>query len=175
MMTMKNSYKICENYVIIYYTSEAGENFEILVDEEDFNRIVDFGYSINCHRMLNTGLVYPSFTEYVGKNSKGKSKYKSHLLHRFILNFPDFIIDHVNNNTLDDRKSNLKLSNKSLNGINRIGANKNNVSGYRNVSLHNGKYFVQLQIDGKNKVLGSFANPEEANTFAEEMRRKYYE
>lgn len=35
-------------------------------------------------------------------------------------------------------------------------------------------YHVQLQINGKNKVLGKFSDVHEAGRFAEEMRQKYY-
>ena len=59
---------------------------------------------------------------------------------------------------------------------NRSGKNKNNTSGYRNVSYikGEGKYIVQLQVDGKNKRLGEFDDVHEAGKFAEEMRKKYY-
>ena len=77
---------------------------------------------------------------------------------------------------MDNRKSNLRIIENSNNLKNRKSKNKNNKSGYRNVSLINGKWVVQLQVDGKNKRLGSFAYDEldKAGRFAEEMRLRYY-
>ena len=59
---------------------------------------------------------------------------------------------------------------------NRKGKNKNNKSGYRNVSKSGNTWIVQLQVDGKNTILGRFSleQLDEAGKFAEEMRQKYY-
>jgi hypothetical protein len=86
------------------------------------------------------------------------------------------IIDHKNHKGLDNRKENLRLVNKSKNAKHRNGKNKNNKSGYRNVcwiSKYN-KWCVQLQINGRNTLLGKFDDVHEAGRFAEEMRQKYY-
>jgi hypothetical protein len=86
------------------------------------------------------------------------------------------IIDHKNHNTLDNRKDNLRLVNRSKNAKHRNGKNKNNKSGYRNVFWNKAKnkWEVHLQIDKKGKLLGSFKDVHEAGKFAEEMREKYY-
>jgi hypothetical protein len=171
---MKNEYKIIDDYAIIYCVSKIGKTFEVLVDLDDLQKLIEYGHTIYCRRMYISGKVYPSVNEYFGVNINGHSIAKSYLLHRFILGHPDYIIDHKNHNTLDDRKENLIPSNKTLNAMNRVGANANSSTGYRNVSIIKNKYIVQLQIDGKNVVLGSFDDVEEANAFAEEMRKKYY-
>ena len=69
-----------------------------------------------------------------------------------------------------------KIRDGNSNAINRIDANKNNKTGFRNVCWVNSenKFRVQLQINGKNKVLGNFDDVNEANLFAIEMRKKYY-
>jgi hypothetical protein len=48
------------------------------------------------------------------------AKNKTVLLHRFILGVTDRdrIVDHINQNTLDNRKENLRLCDKRLNGLN---------------------------------------------------------
>jgi hypothetical protein len=74
-------------------------------------------------------------------------------LHQFLTNANGKDVDHSNNNTLDNRKSNMRVVIESNNSKNRKGRNRNNKSGYRNVSLIKGKWVVQLQIDGKNKRL----------------------
>lgn len=114
------------------------------------------------------------FTKYLGTTDK-KPKYKTIYMHQLIMGVEGYTyIDHGNHNTLDNRKENLKITTNDINTKNRRDKNKNNTSGYRNVSLVKGKYIVQLQIDGKNTVLGSFDDVHEAGKRAEEMRSKYY-
>ena len=83
-------------------------------------------------------------------------------------------VDHINHDTLDNRRSNLRLINTKNNNRNRKGANCNNKSGYRNVCWVQGKWQVQLMVDGKNASLGRFTDLHKAADFAEEMRQKYY-
>jgi len=109
-------------------------------------------------------------------NNNQKSKLL--LLHRIIMKItnPKIIIDHENFNTLDNRKKNLRIIPCSNNSQHRKSKNSNNKSGYRNVSWNKSinKWVVQLQINGKNTILGKFDDVEEANLFAIEMRKKYY-
>lgn len=83
-------------------------------------------------------------------------------------------VDHKNHNTIDNRKNNLRVTRNDKNTKNRKSKNSNNTSGYRNVSWVNNKWIVQLQIKGKNKVLGKFDDINKAGKFAEKMRKKYY-
>ena len=87
-------------------------------------------------------------------------------------------VDHINNNTLDNRKCNLRISEHKHNTRNRHGRNSNNKSGYRNVCWSKGeqKWLVQLQVNGKSTCLGKFPYDEleQAGKFAEEMRQKLY-
>lgn len=87
-----------------------------------------------------------------------------------------FEVDHKVRNGLDNRKDNLRITQRDTNEQNRKSKNINNTSGYRNVSYDKStnKYLVQLQIDGKNKCLGRFDDIEEAGKYAKEMREKYY-
>ena len=111
-----------------------------------------------------------------GYNSKGKKKYSTLVIQRFILNIDDnsVVIDHINHNTFDNRKSNLRTIKQIDNSRYRKSKNINNKSGYRNVAVINGKFVVQLEINGKNTKLGEFTDVDKAGEFAEEMRQKYY-
>lgn len=169
---MKNNYKIMDNYAIIYYKS-----FEIFVDINDLNRIIDFGYSVSCHRDRHgNNRYYPSITKYLGLDKEtGKAKYKTFSLHSFIMNFPEGVIDHEDGNSLNNRKYNLIKTNQEINTKNRHKINSNNTSGYRNVTLMNGCWRIQLQINGKNHLFSEkFTDVDKAGRFAEEMRQKYY-
>lgn len=170
-----NEYIIKDGYGEIKLSNRKGEKYIGLVDIEDLNMLIE----LNKHWCLSwnrdTKTYYVATTFYLGKGNDGKYKYQPRRLHNFLLNTSD-VIDHINNNTLDNRRCNLRLSEKSNNSKNRRTRNTNNSSGYRNVSKVKDKWVVQLQINGKNTLLGRFPleNLEEAGKFAEEMRQKYY-
>lgn len=173
---MKNEYKIIDNMVIIYLKKRTGEVFETIIDLDDLEKVKKLNFSWNAAWYKKIGGYYAAATEYLGMIN-GKPKYKTHLLHRMILSPNDKqCVDHKNHDTLDNRKENLRLSTKVTNSKNRSGKNKNNSTGYRNVSYDktNDKYIVQLQIDKKNVTLGRFDDVHEAGKVAKEMRKKYY-
>lgn len=83
-------------------------------------------------------------------------------------------VDHINHDSLCNIKENLRVIDVKNNSTNREKRNKNNKSGYRNVMYWNGKYIIQLQINGKNKRFGTYDNAKEAGLIAEKLRQKYY-
>jgi len=87
---------------------------------------------------------------------------------------PNVYIDHINHDTLDNRKSNLRASSNDENTKHRKSKNSNNKSGFRNVAIIKGWYTVQLMIDGKNQSLAKFKYAEDAGEYAETARQKYY-
>lgn len=86
-------------------------------------------------------------------------------------------IDHINHDTLDNRKSNLISTDNRTNILNRKSANKNNSTGVRNVTFEKAtnKYIIQLQVDGKNKVFGKYDSIDEAAENAEIHRKEVYD
>ncbi|WP_144028221.1 hypothetical protein [Paenibacillus ferrarius] len=119
---------------------------------------------------------YAQASIYLGKNSK--PRYKTLYLHRYILNAVEndniYVHHKDHKQTLDNRKSNLIGTSNENNSKDRKGKNKNNKTGYRNVTFTEGRYVVQLQVEGRNKRIATFEDPHEAGAFAKEMRLKYY-
>jgi hypothetical protein len=175
MCELKNSYEICEDYVAIHLKSKERDDLVSYIDLDDLDKILKYKVSWNASWRENTKSYYATATEYLGMQ-EGRPRYKILYLHRLIFDNPhkSIKIDHVFHKTLDNRKVNLRPSDNTKNNQHRKGRNKNNTSGYRNVCFFNGKYIVQLQIDGKNTCLGKFNDVKEAVAFAEEMRKKYY-
>ena len=173
---MKNKYEIADNYVIIHIKGRKSNLFEMLVDLDDFKKLLELNYSIFAHYYKSNGNWYAGITIYLGMDENGKSKNKSVLVHRFILGLEDqnIKIDHINHNTMDNRKVNLRAASESNNCRNRGNINSNNKTGYRNVCFSEGWFIVQMQVDGKNKILKKFKDVDEAGAFAKEMRDKYY-
>jgi len=174
-----NEYKILNNGEAEFYiTNRNKENFIVKLDKEDLERLIKLNRPWNASWRNDSQSYYATCCEYLGIIN-GKPKYKTHYLHRWIFDYPeDTVIDHKNHDTLDDRKHNLRLTVQNKNLKHRNGKNKNNKSGYRNVCWieEDQRWFVQLQVNGKNTVLGRFKidELEEAGKFAEEMREKYY-
>ena len=72
-------------------------------------------------------------------------------------------IDHINNNTSDNRIENLRPADNTQNAHNQSIA-KNNTSGFKGVSWHNQmqKWRADITLNGKRKHLGLFDKLEDA-------------
>ena len=173
---MRNHYEIKEDCVIIYLKRKI-ENivFKCIIDIDDFNKINEYDVSWYPKWQKRPKDFYVAATQYLGIIG-GKPKYKSLYLSRIIANEenPKNWVDHIDHNPMNNRKNNLRASTKTQNSKNRIKANSNSKTQARNVVLINDKYIVQLQIDGKNKMLGKFDTAEEATIHADKMRKLYY-
>ena len=96
-------------------------------------------------------------------------------LHRLIMNpEPNELVDHINNNALDNRRCNLRIANKSQNGANRD-KTKCNTSGYKGVTkLKNGKYMSRITVNYKGIYLGCYSTPEEAYKVYKKAEEKHF-
>lgn len=77
--------------------------------------------------------------------------------------FPDTIVDHINQNKSDNRIENLRLSDPTLNNLNRS-TGSNNTSGYKGVTYVKriNKYQATITVKGKHYRLGQYKTFEEA-------------
>lgn len=173
-----NKHEIIDNYVIIYFKRKKdGIELEGYIDLEDLERIKSLNLSYCATWMPNIQGYYAKATEYIGMIN-GKPKYKIHHLHHDIMgNIKGKNIDHIitdNNGTLNNRKNNLRVSEKANNSSNRKGANKNSGTGYRNVNFggrNHSEYWVQFCKDGKRfKWIFPLNQFKEACTFADKKR-----
>lgn len=98
-------------------------------------------------------------------------------LHRFIMGSPKGnLIDHINRNPLDNRKRNLRVVNRSQNGINRKSLNSNNTSGVRGVWWHSkGKRWgVEIKVNKRKIWIGLFLSFEQARKARKQAEIKYW-
>lgn len=171
-----NKHKILGDTTVIYLEKRDGRIFETYIDTEDLEKVKAYDVSWNeaFYKKINSS--YAQATKYLGMKD-GKPKYKTLYLPKIVMDCPDELkVDHKNHNGLDNRKQNLCIVTNQENLVNRRGANPNSKSGHRNVSQQGKWWVVQIQIDGKNTIVGKFPlnQLEEASEFAEEMRQKYY-
>ena len=107
-----------------------------------------------------------------------RSNNKTIYLHREILKAKKGqIVDHINRNGLDNRRSNLRIVNKSKNANNAV--YRHNTSGYRGVSMRknenrNKPYRCYINYNGKQYFLGNFRSAIEAAKKYDEAAIKYF-
>lgn len=89
----------------------------------------------------------------------GRAASKYIYLHRYLLKVddPNVLVDHVNRNVLDNRKSNLRIATKQENA-----ANMDRGSKWKGVTHSRNKWKAQITVDGQCRHLGVFESPEEA-------------
>ncbi len=162
------------NIAKIELNRTKAENLWAIIDLEDLQRVLDFPYTWFAKYDPDIDSFYAVASQYHKELGRARPVY----LHQFVMDANGKVVDHENHDTLDDRKSNLRISEEIRNARNRKGRNKNNKSGFRNVcwSKSENKWVVQLQIDGENTRFGRFAyeDLDKAGKLAEELRQKYY-
>jgi len=129
-----------------------------IVDDDDYEWLKKWKW----HVIKGGNSFYALRNEYLGVVNH-KKILKTITMHREIINAPKGVmVDHINGDGLDNRKSNLRLCNKRQNGQNRINENKS--SKFPGVTLHKKakKWHAQIEINGKHKNLGYFINEKDA-------------
>lgn len=139
----KNNYIEKENYMIGY--TQEGQEFYF--SKKDYEKIKPYYWFINYFGYVQT-----------------KMKNKMVLFHRFILNPKKTkVVDHINHDTVDNRRENLRIVTTKENCENRS-ITKRNTSGVVEVSWLSDKQKWMSQI-GSNRqkiILGYFNSFEEA-------------
>lgn len=123
-----------------------------IVDDEDFDELMKVRWRFSGGYARRTRTI--AFRKQV-----------SSLMHREILGVTDsnIKVDHIDGNTLDNRKSNLRICTDCQNKCNRP-EQKNNASGYKGVSkMRNARWRAEISYQGKCRYLGVFMSPEEAH------------
>lgn len=106
----------------------------------------------------------------------GSKKRVVYEMHSYLLGSQDNLkIDHINRNKKDNRKSNLRIVNNSMNGFN-CNLASNNTSGKTGVSYHkkNNTYMAYIHVNYKRIYLGSFQNKEDAIKARKAAELKYF-
>jgi hypothetical protein len=120
------------------------QGYKVQVDDEDVEHIRQHKWHLHrSKRHLDLGIYY--FLSSACK-STGMPDMR---LHRFIVNAPtDMVVDHIDRNTLNCHKSNLRLVTQQKNIFNR-GHQSNNSSGNRGVYQNKaGQWCVSFVING---------------------------
>lgn len=144
-----------DRYYIMDIHFVGGTNvWIVLFDQDDIIEEIEK----HCWRIKKT----PSGAKYAETSiKKPNGKWRSFYLHNLIMGVKKgFVIDHINHDTLDNRKSNLRFVTMQHNAVNR----KTTRGYYRSKEKYrqNKPWFAYIFKDGKNINLGAFKTEDEA-------------
>ena len=144
-------------------------NKEAIVSDEDFDRVSQYKWFATDKE--GRFYAYHSFQDRSLFGNKNVS------MHRFIVgNKMGTMVDHMNNDTLDNRRENLRTCTQAQNNANYVLNTKRNKSGYKGVSFHKPtkKWRATLSFGNKQIWGGLFSDPKEAAKKYNEMALKYF-
>ena len=153
-----------DNNDYIYHDKTA----EIILKDKNYNiiakAIIDIEDVEKCKK-------YKWFLSNVNKRNnsyviaKNRQTRKQIYLHRYVIGYEGSLqVDHLDHNTLNNTKENLKISTVSENNSNRR---------FSNITFCNGLYLARLNRDYIKYYFGSFKTKEEAFLVLEEARKTY--
>lgn len=153
---------------IIINSSKYGRR-EALINANDIDKVKNYTWYVNyC----------PSTNNFYVKTSIHKEEiYTMVGLHRLIMDCSsDLLVDHINHNTLDNRKENLRIVTHKQNAENKKGAYKSSKSGVLGVRWHkrDKKWSAQVRHNKKDIHLGYFNNIEEAKKATIKARKQLF-
>jgi hypothetical protein len=135
------------------------------VDKEDFDIVVDSGpwNALNARSGPR-----PVRAERIG------GEMTRVFLYRVLLDCPNgLFVDHINHDTLDNRRANLRIGSRNENQSNRIKHHAGS-SQYKGVWARGDRWRSALQVNGKRVWLGTFNTPEDAACAYDDAALRYH-
>lgn len=148
-----NHYLFSSDYCIMS-VEKKGEIFHCLIDLDTYDRIKDYRWCLNAYGYV----ISDTF----------RREHGCLFLHQFVIGKKNgFIVDHINQNPLDNRKINLRYATKQTNSMN---------SKVKGVSFRKdtNKWSAMIVVGGKRKCLGCFNTYEEAKSARELAEQQYF-
>lgn len=153
-----NEYIDCGSYVEIVCISGKHGEFRVKIDHDDRIKCQEKTWGVRYAPKID------GFYACTYKNNP--EEYYSLPIHRFIMDAPKgLVVDHINHDTLDNRKSNLRIINNADNMMNRKGVTSHNKSGVRGVWFCQTKKGWRVEVRKKN--LGLYDTIDEAKAVAD--------
>lgn len=128
------------------------------VDPEDYDWLMQWKWFARWNKRTNS-----FYADRQQSRTLGKPRKSIHM-HSFIAGSQELPqVDHINHDTLDNRRFNLRPATRSQNGYNRR-IFRNNTSGFKGViwNSHSAKYQARIMINSQRIHLGFYSTLNEA-------------
>jgi len=120
------------------------------IDDTDFDSVSELKWcAINCRGIL-----------YAATNIRRGKGYRTVLMHRWLLGEPTKIVDHVDGNSLNNQRENLRTVTHGENIRNNKNRRNNSPTLGTTLQKSSGKYIAQVYSNRVNKYLGLFTTRE---------------
>lgn len=146
-----------------YYVGVTAKGDEYLFDACDFKKVSRYSWTTNKN----------------GNYLVANINHKVTRLSRYLLEpSRNEVVDHINGNVLDNRRSNLRIASVKENSRNNR-VSKNNISGHIGISIRHNKcspdtYRARIMVNGVEIRLGTYHTIEEADKAREAAEIKYF-
>lgn len=155
-----NEYKDCGEYCEMFVNSRKHGTVKFKLDHDDVEKCKRFTWHVTYVRSMDNFYADTKWT---------KPKISRVSMHRYIMGNPEgYMIDHINMDSTDNRKSNLRITDNSGNRANILKPNKNNKLGVQNVHYRKGAFVVSMNC----KYIGRYQTLEEAEAVANSLRKE---
>lgn len=141
---------------IVIRNKDCNEICRAKIDLDDIDRCSKLKWGINGNNYVMNHKHRIFLHTFIVTNQLNANKLKN-----------NYVIDHINHDILDNRKSNLRIVTKSENNFNKSKIAK----GYYKI---NNKYVATIKVNNKAINLGRFDNEEDAIKARKDAELKYY-
>jgi len=142
----------------------------VIIDTKDYRSIKDYSWYVNFDG--HNWYVYA----HIPGNHKQRIKLHVFIAEKIFGKIPrDLEVDHINRNTLDNRRKNLRIVSHSVNCCNR-GLRKDNKVGQTGVNWFKPRkrWAARISVGGKRIFLGTFKTKEQAIIARQKAEKLFY-
>lgn len=141
--------------------SKTHGKFTVLLDDEDYKKIRSLG-KWNVHKVRDLFYAQKRIGEKIME------------MHRYITGAKKGeYVDHINHNTLDNRRCNIRVTTNAAN-LRNGRLRKNNKSGNVGVGFYFGKWYAGIKVNYKRINLGTFKSKSQAIEARKQAEKLYW-